>query len=132
MAGQGTFATINDGQQTYSCTKLGAQPAGICQKSGGAGAAAGVSFFNLAAMAQTASVAPDSKEIDGRKVAGRDARCFQYAPAGGPASIMCVDKQSGLMVYLETNESSGKMTITATEIKASVDDKVFELPYKVQ
>jgi len=132
MAGQGTFATINDGQQTYSCTKLGAQPTGVCQKSAASGAGAGLGFFNLAAMAQTASSVPDSKEIAGRKVAGRDARCFQYSPPGGSASIACIDKDSGLMVYIETNDSSGKMTITATDIKGSVDDKVFELPYKVQ
>ncbi len=132
LAGQGIFTTISDGQQSYSCTKLGAQPTGICQKAGSGGPGAGITFFNLAAIAQAASVVPDSKEIDGRKVAGRDARCFQYSPSGGSPSTVCVDKESGLMVYIESNDSSGKMTIAATEIKGSVDDKVFELPYKVQ
>lgn len=126
---QGTFSTINDGQATYTCTKLGAQPSGLCQKGGGANI--GASFFNLTTFAQVASQVSDAKEIDSRKIAGRDARCFEYTTSGSPSTI-CVDKSDGLMLYVQADQGGGKMTIAATEVKTSFDDGVFELPYKLQ
>lgn len=130
IQGQGAFATINDGQQTYTCNRLGAQPSGVCQKTG-AGPGAGLTFFNLAAFAAVASQVPDVKEIAGRTIAGHDARCFDYTASGSPSTV-CVDKKDGMLLYVQTDTGGNKMTIGATEVKASVDDKVFDLPYKVQ
>jgi hypothetical protein len=130
IQGQGTFTTINDGQQSYTCTKLG-EAAGFCTKSGAGGGGAGLSFFNMAAVSQAASLVPDAKEVDGRTIAGRASRCFQYTQSG-QTSTLCIENQDGLMTYVETGDASGKTTITATDVKSSVDDKVFDLPYKVQ
>jgi len=66
-----------------------------------------------------------------RKVAGRDTSCYRAKDnAAGDIQTICFD-DAGAMMYVET-EGADATTLEATDVKSSVDDKSFDLPYEVK
>ena len=117
---------IDDGKNTYLCTKP-ADGEGVCLKSAKSADSLDLSFNRDEVLADFKASASSAKEVGSRKIAGRDARCFEITTDGVKESL-CLDKNDGLALFMTGEE----IELTATEAKTNVDDKVFEPPYKVQ
>jgi hypothetical protein len=76
-----------------------------------------------------------ASEIDGRTIAGRDARCFRLASAGTPTelnAVLCVWAEKGVTLLLEGDLPNFHGTLVATATSGSVDASAFTLPFVVQ
>ncbi len=113
---------IDDGKNTFFCTKAPNED-GVCLKSDSGDDDL---FLNPDDIVDEVKKASSVKELASRKIAGKDARCFEEV-TDGATSIVCLDKSDGVMLYAKGDDSE----FTATQLKTSVDDKVFVPPYKV-
>ncbi len=117
------FIIIDDGVNAYSCIPQGKE--GACFKSASGGA--DTPGTNNDALYDSFEDDAKYKEIGGKKIAGRDARCFQ-ASGGAADGVYCLDKKDGFMLSIDT----ATLKIVATEVSTKIDDKLFEPPFKVQ
>lgn len=117
-------SVINDGKNGYVCTDFGA--GGSCSKEDADSTFSGV---DLTQQLEDAAESQDVKEIDGRTILGRKARCFEASVPDAPGkTTYCIDAKDAVVLALDAGDS---LKMTATEVKTSVDEKLFELPYPV-
>jgi hypothetical protein len=118
------FTIINDGTTPYFCSDFGA--GGSCSKDEEFGGAQGV---DVKKAIDEARKGKDVKEIDKRTIAGRSGRCFEATdPETNTKSTFCLDEKDSILLFFQVEG----VKMTATEVKTSVDDKLFELPYPVK
>jgi len=125
VAGAGEFAisVIDDGTTSYTCSNFGA--GGRCSKDDSSLGTGGVDVKKAIDEARKGN---DVKELPKQTIAGRNARCFEAKDAAtSTTSSFCLDEKDSIMLSFQT--SGVKMT--ATEVKTSVDEKLFELPFPV-
>ena len=126
--GVGEMIFIEDGTNSFMCTKSGA--IGQCMKSGGTNGL-GETFAVMDMKKLTERVKNDKsiKEVSGQKIAGRDSRCFEgkLEATDNKDAVFCVDKKDGIVTLVE----SEGLKMRATEIATKVDDKEFEPPFPV-
>jgi hypothetical protein len=70
-------------------------------------------------------VADGLREVEGRTIAGREARCFAYE--GSAPGTMCLETGTGIPLAIESQE----VTMTAREVNESPPPELFELPHDV-
>ncbi len=117
-----TIRIIDDGTDQYTC--FGDDDNGQCLKATDAGLDPGAVVGDATEDAEQAAVT----EVEGRSIAGRDARCFEYAEtADAEGGTVCVDEDKGYMLFLETAGTS----MTATDVTEDVPDDMFEPPFDV-
>jgi hypothetical protein len=119
------FWLIEDGENSYTCYEADGE--GVCLESG---PATGDILPPGADIDETVDEAEEStsiREIDGRTIAGRDARCFEYDDANGDSGTMCLDEENGVLLLLEGEGFS----MTAQEVSTDVDPGVFEPPFDI-
>jgi hypothetical protein len=116
----GLTVLIDDGKSSYICQKDADNPDGGCFKT------ASSADDENSPNADDGFDDTNVKEIAGKKIAGRDARCFQSQDADNPGTS-CVDKSTGAFLAGDSPD----LKVTATNYSTSVDDKVFTPPYKV-
>lgn len=122
-AGSIKLSVINDGTATYVCSDFGL--GGNCSKDT-SDIAAGA---DVKKALEEATKGRQVKEVGGRTIAGRSARCFEATDTTtNSVTTYCIDSKDSIMLALET---SGAMKLTATEVESSVDEKLFELPFPV-
>jgi hypothetical protein len=113
---------IDDGTDQYTC--FGNDDEGQCLKSGGG---LGTEAFNVDEVVAGAEEG-EVREIDGRRIAGREARCFQYTgSAPDDTGVMCLDARRGYVLLIE----SEGFTMTAVDVQESVPASTFEPPFEV-
>ncbi|MGE3073451.1 MAG: hypothetical protein AB7N24_05105 [Dehalococcoidia bacterium] len=125
-AGNIKLSVIADGTDTYVCTDFGI--GGSCSKDNGSeGPAAGL---DIQKSLEDATSGKNVTEVDKRTIAGRSARCFETTDPTDPTSksTYCIDSKDSIMLAFETG---GGLKMTAKDVKTSVDDKLFELPFPV-
>ncbi len=125
-AGNIKLSVITDGANSYVCTDFGL--GGNCSKESGSDSLA--DGLDIKKSLEDATTGKDVKEVEKRTIAGRSARCFEVGePSGSAASTTyCIDGKDSIMLAFE---SSGSIKMSATDVKTSVDDKLFELPFPV-
>jgi hypothetical protein len=122
-AGTIKLSIINDGTATYLCTDFGV--GGNCSKDSDDIA----SGADVKKALEEATEGREVKEVGGRTIAGRSARCFEATDtATKSVTTYCIDSKDSIILALETD---GVMKMTATKVGSSVDEKLFELPYTV-
>lgn len=124
------FTIIDDGVNSWICSKNTEDEEGTCLKSDTTGSLTTESAFNLEdALDDLEFDLNVTKESDD-KIADRDAACFTVEEEGFEASRACFDKKDGILLLLEQKDDAGSVyTIRATKVSNSVDDKVFEPMY---
>jgi hypothetical protein len=120
--GLGTVIFIDDGSSSYACTDAAGQ--GTCLKgpSGEADSDLDTSGFFPGDPGKDSSV----KKVADRKVAGRDATCYDSTDKDNPGTV-CIDKKEGIVLLVDSPDQKQ----TATEFKTTVSDDLFKPPYKV-
>jgi hypothetical protein len=117
-----TFSFIDDGTDTYTCIEAGDE--GQCLRGSLGSDIAPIDPDEAADELEGKNV----QEIDGREIAGRDARCFEYTgDTDEESGVICVDEDTGVMLLLQ----SGDVLIEATEFGTGVDDDAFEPQFEV-
>lgn len=119
-----TMVIISDGTDTITCFDFGV--GGQCTRSAGVDQALSQGL-DLKKVTDAAKQGSNVKELGSKTIAGRDSRCFEATDTNG-TSTFCIDKKDGILTSAEV---AGITKMTATEIKSSVDDKLFEPPFPV-
>jgi len=124
----GSFLLINDGTNTYSCTK-DPTGAGQCIKSTGAGAAANpAAGFSIADALSSLTDSVNVTDAGSRTIAGIDSQCFNVQETSG-TGIACFSKSDGLATLIQSKAPNGDtMQFQATKASGSVDDSMFAPP----
>lgn len=125
--GADDLVIIDDGKDSYFCSKSGSEP-GSCLKSASAGDAAPFSLDDLFEDLDTDVKVTKTKD---QKIAGRDAQCFLVEEEGQEDGTMCFDKKDGVLLSAETDDEGG-FTLKATDVDTSPSDDDFKPPYKVE
>lgn len=71
----------------------------------------------------------NTRPIDSRRIAGLEARCWEYTGPSGNG-VTCISAE-GQMLLAETTEASGTYKMQATKVEAKPAASEFELPYPV-
>jgi hypothetical protein len=115
---------IDDGTDQYSCFETG-EDEGQCLKSPGG---LGDELVDPDDLVDEAEESPNLKEIDGRTIAGRDARCFEFTgDLPEDNGVVCVDEDEGYMLLVEAEGT----TMEATDVSSDAPDELFEPPFDV-
>lgn len=126
----GSFVMINDGTNTYSCTKSGTG-AGQCIKSTGAATGAGANpaaGFSIADALSSLTSSVNVTDAGSRTVAGIDSQCFNVQETSG-TGVACFSKSDGLATLIQSKDPNGDTTqLQATKASGSVDDSLFAPP----
>lgn len=121
--GDVSVSLINDGTNAYVCTNFGA--GGTCSKDNTL-AGGGIDVKKALDEAKNGK---DVKEIAKRTIAERSARCFEATDAkSGTKMTFCLDEKDSITLYSKIGDVT---EMTATEVSATVDEKLFELPFPV-
>lgn len=124
---KGTFATITDGKDTFTCTDFGI--GGSCSKEAGVDNAL-TKGFDVQKAVKEARTNSEVKEVQKRTIAGKSSRCFETkSKTDGSVTTFCLDEKDSIMTSMEIG---GVTKLTATNITSTVDEKLFEPPFPVQ
>jgi hypothetical protein len=129
QAAAGNFLMINDGTNTYTCTK-DPTGAGQCIKSTGtAGAAANpAAGLSIADVLSNLTSSVNVTDAGSRTIAGIDSQCFNVQETSG-TGIACFSKSDGLATLIQSKAPNGDtMQFQATKASGSVDDSMFAPP----
>jgi hypothetical protein len=104
----------------------------ICLDAGamGAGGPGGSPLVGMVQDLNTNGAAYASRPIDGRRIAGIDARCFELTSPKSEKSVTCVGPD-GQMLLTEFSGAGTTTTMTATAVGAKPTAADFEAPYPV-
>lgn len=117
---------IDDKTSSFLCSKSGGDEG--CLKSKSTGGAGPFSLEDvLGDLDQDIKV---TKQKD-QRIAGKDGACFKVEEEGSANGTMCFDKKDGLLLLIDSEEDEDGVSLKATKVDTSVDNKVFEPPYKV-
>jgi hypothetical protein len=138
LDGSGTSTNaiiIDDGTNSYLCTE---SPEKACLKTAAEGSSGNVGQIFTSLKPDKLLGAIDSEkgakvdDASGRKVAGRDTKCYKITSSEGNGTI-CFDKDTDIMLYLDmTGGSDGATKFEATKVGGSPGDDAFKPPYPVQ
>jgi len=119
----GEVTIIDDGTNTLFCTKIAS--AGQCMKSKSDSAGLFSNPFSLNELEKDLNGSTKVTQVADQKVAGEDSKCFQMEDIQG---VVCFSKKDNLLTKTEATESGSKVTLVASKIGTSVDEKLFEAP----
>ncbi|MCC6387124.1 MAG: hypothetical protein IT302_07050 [Dehalococcoidia bacterium] len=119
----GDITVIDDGTNSLMCTKIAS--AGQCQKSKSGPNTLFANPLSLAELEKNLSGSTKVTQIADQKVAGEDAKCFQMDDTKG---ITCFTKKDGLLAKSDISMAGSKVTLVATKLSTTVDEKLFEAP----
>jgi hypothetical protein len=120
--------SIDDGTTVYLCEKTNSTAEGACLKQATGGAQQPL-LIDLNGIARGGATSADLKEVAGRTIAGRAARCFE-GTFGRQTGQFCADRELGVALFYETESKDGKLTMTATKFETNPPDSTFEPPYR--
>jgi hypothetical protein len=118
-----TIWAINDGESQYTCFETGPDE-GQCLKSSEALPTGDI--LDPGEAVEDAEDAPNVREVDGREIAGRDARCFEFEEDGS-SGLMCLDEDEGFLLFLEAEDT----LMEATDVSTDIPGDAFEPPFDV-
>lgn len=125
----GEFWVIDDGKSAVVCFATAAER-GQCIKTGDSSTADSLvpPVADVDESFDSAEKATNIREVGGRTIAGRPARCFEYDAEGTEDDgTICLDSGDGTMLYL----SRADVELTATEVTRTVPAGTFEPPFAV-
>lgn len=124
------FTIIDDGVNSWVCSKNTEDEEGECLKSETTGSLTTAAAFDLEAALDDLEFNLNVTEEGNEEIAGRDAACFTIEEEGFEESRACFDKDDGFLLLLDqTDDTGAKYTITAKSVSNSVNDSVFEPMY---
>lgn len=124
------FTIIDDGVNSWICSKNTGDEEGSCLKSETTGSLTTAAAFDLDSALDDLEFNLNVTEEGDEKIGGRDAACFTIEEEGFEESRACFDKKDGFLLLLDqTDDAGGKYEIRATNVSNSVDDSVFEPMY---
>lgn len=124
--GSDLFIIIDDKTNSFLCTKSGSDETCLKSKSEG-----DTGMFSLQDVLGDLDADIKVTKLKDQKIAGKDGACFKVEEEGTADGTMCFDKKDGFLLLVDTEEAEDGVSLKATEVKTSVDDKTFEPPYKV-
>jgi len=119
----GDIIVIDDGTNSLMCTKIAS--AGQCQKTKSGQSSLFSNPFSLSELEKNLSGNTKVTQVADQKVAGEDSKCFQMEDT---KAITCFSKKDGLLTKSDITTNGSKVTLVATKVSTSVDDKLFEAP----
>jgi hypothetical protein len=135
---------IDDGESSYNCGDplgvggQGSEPSEVCYSSPSGQGESDVpslrDLFNPAGLVAGLANAGAETGPDGTEdIAGHEARCFKVEEQTIGKGRLCVHLELGVPLLLEGTDPEGAhYSSRATEVKAEVDDSIFEPPYEIK
>lgn len=128
----GTFATIDDGENSYWCSSDAGEEMCIEMESGGGGLF-GEELFQFEADDLLEEVTADADmqvtRAGSRTIAGQSADCYEFSGVDGDG-VMCVSGDN-IVLLIEGTFEGETIRMEVTEYSDQPDDSAFEPPYEV-
>lgn len=127
VAAAETYVSVRDGEFSFFCIE--SEKACFKSKLTKDDLAEGVlpTFDPETIVDDAESEGATAKEVAGRTIAGRDARCWDITDPTGSGTL-CLDKATGVTLLVEGNFSGEDSKFEAKEFSGSVSDDVFVIP----
>lgn len=125
----GQFWIIDDGESSIICFDTVDEP-GQCLKTGDSSLSDSLvpSVVDLDETFDAVDDAPDIREVAGRTIAGRDARCFEFDDTeSSEDGTICLDSADGTLLFLKGDS----VEMLATEVSSTIPADAFEPPFGV-
>jgi hypothetical protein len=124
-----TFISIRDGESVFLCTDTEGEQECIRFPEDSELAGTLVPVVDVDSIIEDAAEeGAEVKEIDGREIAGVDAKCYDVKDDTG-SGVLCASEDDGVMLLLDGTFDGEESKFEAIEYTASADDGAFEPPY---
>ncbi len=125
----GKFWVIDDADSSIICFETDDEP-GQCLKTGDSSLSESLipSVVDVDETFDAVDEAQDVREVAGRTIAGRSARCFEYDDTeSSEDGTICLDSADGTLLFLKGDS----IEMTATDVSSSIPSDAFEPPFTV-
>ncbi len=122
------FLSFQDDKVSYICTKDGDEP-GECVKSEVTDPTASAGIFDLDSLLTSLDEDAETTvtEVKGRKIGGADSKCFEIKDSTSSGTA-CFATSTGIMTFVDSNDSGLLLKIEAKKVTDKPDDKIFTAP----
>lgn len=129
---ESTLTIIDDGESSYLCFDAEGNQSCLRSGSGGSETVPLPTFLEVDELIGTLARDGDTtaREVQGREIAGRDARCFEIASSEGDG-LVCIAKDDAVLLLIEGTFEGAVFNMRAVEIADAPTAADFEPPYPV-